>query len=187
VGALALFSVALLVLVPYLTKQQSSGRLLGISAAVTLGCALVLARFESWQFQRAHAGGLRAADEFQTWARTNTPIDSVFLTLPSEPNNDSFYKNSERALYLVRERANQAVYFPRHNDEFRLRLEGLGIDDPVAYKSELDRAYRRIDEQRLRSLAGEFGVTHFVPARAVELPFPVVYQSGGWTVYEVSP
>jgi hypothetical protein len=185
VGGLALVAVVTLVLAPRLVRQQSSVRLVTLGAGITLAAALTLARLESWQFQRAHAGGLRAAEEFQTWART-TPIDSVFLILPSEPNNDNFYKNSERALYLVRERANQAVYFPRHNDEFRLRLEGLGIDDPVAYKSELDRAYRRINEPQLRALARDFGVTHFVPARAVDLPFPIVYQSGGWTVYEVS-
>jgi hypothetical protein len=187
VSALTVLSALALVFVPRISRQQSSRQLVTIGAVVTLGGGLVLARLESWQYQQAHAGGLRAAEEFQTWARTNTPIDSVFLTLPSEPNNDNFYKYSERALYLVRERANQAVYFPRHNDEFRLRLEGLGIDDPVAYKSELDRAYRRIDEARLRALARDFGVTHFVPARAVELPFPISYQSGGWTVYEVSP
>jgi hypothetical protein len=107
--------------------------------------------------------------------------------LPSEPNNDNFYKNSERALFLVRERANQAVYFPQHNDEFRLRLEALGISDPVAYKQDLDRAYRRLGEPQLRAIARDFGATHFVPARTVELPFPIVYQRGGWTVYEITP
>jgi hypothetical protein len=187
VGALAVLSALTLVLVPRIAPRQFSRRLIASGAVLTLIGGLMLARFESWQYRQAHAGGLRAAEEFQTWARRSTPVDSVFLTLPSEPNNDNFYKNSERALYLVRERANQAVYFPRHNEEFRLRLEGLGIDDPVAYKSDLDRAYRRIDEARLRALARDFGVTHFVPARAVELPFPIIYQSGGWTVFEVSP
>jgi hypothetical protein len=28
-------------------------------------------------------------------------------------------------------------------------------------------------------------VTHFVPARAGNFSFPIVYQSGGWTVYQV--
>jgi len=187
VGSLSVLAVGIVLLSSRLSRQPPSHRAMAISTAFALVGALVLARFETWQYQRSHAGGLRAADEFQTWARTSTPVDSVFLTLPSEPNNDNFYKLSERALYLVRERANQAVYFPRHNEEFRLRLEALGIDDPVAYKADLDRAYRRLDEQQLRRLARDFGVTHFVPARAVELPFPVIYQSGGWTVYRVSP
>jgi len=187
VDGLSILAVSLVLLLPRFSHVAPSQRTTVIGAAVVLTGALVLARFETWQYQRSHAGGLRAADEFQAWARTSTPVDSVFLTLPSEPNNDNFYKLSERALYLVRERANQAVYFPRHNEEFRLRLEALGIDDPVAYKSDLDRAYRRLDESQLRRLARDFGVTHFVPARAVDLPFPIVYQSGGWTVYEVSP
>lgn len=156
-------------------------------AAMALVAALGLARFESWQYERSHAGGLRAAADFQDWARANTPVDSVFLILPSEPNNNSFYERAERALYLVRERANQAVYFPRHNVEFRARLEGLGIDDPVAYKADLDRAYRRLTDEQVRSLARDFGVTHFVPARAGDFSFPVVYQQGGWTVYQVTP
>lgn len=187
VSTLTLLAIVTVVVAARLNRQKPSTPVVAAGSLVVICAALGLARFESWQFQRSHAGGLRAAEEFQTWARTSTPIDSVFLTLPSEPNNDNFYKQSERALYLVRERANQAVYFPRHNEEFRLRLEALGIDDPVAYKADLDRAYRRLNESQLRSLARDFGVTHFVPARAVELPFPVVYQSGGWTVYEISP
>ncbi|MFN0072540.1 MAG: hypothetical protein ACKVVP_13730 [Chloroflexota bacterium] len=187
VSALAMLLITVSGLI-WRSADRPAGQRAGmLGAVVALSGTLVLARYEGWQFQRSHAGGLRAAEEFQTWARTGTPLESVFLTLPSEPNNDNFYKLSDRALFLVRERANQAVYFPRHNDEFRLRLEALGIDDPVAYKADLDRAYRRIEEPRLRELARNFGVTHFVPARNIDLPFPIVYRSGGWTVYEISP
>jgi hypothetical protein len=95
--------------------------------------------------------------------------------------------NADRAIYLVRERANQAVYFPSHNQEFRARVEGLGVSNVLRYREELDQAYRRLTEQRIRALAAEFKVTHFVPARAGDFSFPVVYQEGGWTVYEVTP
>jgi hypothetical protein len=140
-----------------------------------------------WLYQLQHRGGLASAAAFQEWARTSTPIDSVFLILPSEPNNDAFYMNADRAIYLVRERANQAVYFPSHNQEFRARVEGLGVSNVLRYREELDQAYRRLTEQRIRELAAEFKVTHFVPARAGDFSFPVVYQEGGWTVYEVTP
>src|SRR6185295_4202503 len=87
VSILAIMAVAALVLVPRLIRQRPSSQVTMAAATITVIAALGLARFESWQFQRSHAGGLRAAEEFQTWARTSTPLDSVFLTLPSEPNN----------------------------------------------------------------------------------------------------
>jgi hypothetical protein len=140
-----------------------------------------------WLYQERHRGGLASAAAFQAWARTETPVDSVFLILPSEPNNEAFYADADRALFLVRERANQAVYFPSHNREFRERVEALGVTDVLRYREELDPAYRRLTEQRVRELAARFKVTHFVPARAGDFSFPIVYQEGGWTVYAVTP
>ena len=144
-----------------------------------------MARAEEWRYATAPRGGVRAAAEFQEWVRTATPVDSVFLLLPSEPNNDTFYANADRAVFLVRERANQAVYFREHSFEFERRVRALGIEQPLRYRELLDQAYRRLTEEQIRQLSREFGVTHFVPARAGDFSFPVVYQSGGWTVYEV--
>jgi hypothetical protein len=156
------------------------------------GCALLAAllaagleRGEALSYALAHRGGLRSAAEFQEWARTSTPVDSVFLILPSDPNNNSFYENADRAIFLVRERANQAVYFAAHSYEFERRVRALGIEQPLRYREELDPAYRRLTEEKVRQLAQEFGVTHFVPARAGSFTFPIVYQQGAWTVYEV--
>jgi hypothetical protein len=157
----------------------------GLALAV-IGAFLVRGSTD-WLYQLRHRGGLASAAAFQEWARTQTPVDSVFLILPSEPNNDTFYMNADRALFLVRERANQAVYFPSHNQEFRARVEGLGVSEVLRYREELDQAYRRLTEQRVRELAARFKVTHFVPARAGDFSFPIVYQEGGWTVYEVTP
>jgi hypothetical protein len=154
---------------------------LAVGALVAAG----VERVDEWLYVSAHKGGLRAAADFQDWARTETPIDSVFLLLPGEPNNNTFYENAERAVYLVRERANQAVYFRQHSFEFERRVRALGIEQPLRYREELDPAYRRLTEERVRALAADFGVTHFVPARPANFTFPVVYQSGGWTVYEV--
>ena len=153
-------------------------------AVVVVGAFLVRGS-TGWIYQLQHRGGLASAAAFQEWARTQTPVDSVFLILPSEPNNDDFYANADRALYLVRERANQAVYFPSHNQEFRARVEALGVTEVLRYREELDQAYRRLTEERIRELAARFKVTHFVPARAGDFSFPVVYREGGWTVYEV--
>ncbi|MGE3911588.1 MAG: hypothetical protein AB7K36_19680, partial [Chloroflexota bacterium] len=162
-----------------------------MALATGLGVAMIgafLVRGSTdWLYQSRHQGGLASAARFQEWARTETPVDSVFLILPSEPNNDDFYMNADRALYLVRERANQAVYFPSHNEEFRGRVEGLGVSNVLRYREELDQAYRRLTEERIRDLAARYRVTHFVPARAGDFSFPVVYQEGGWTVYEVQP
>jgi hypothetical protein len=138
-----------------------------------------------WLYQARHRGGLASAAEFQAWARENTPKDAVFLILPSEPNNETFYMHADRALYLIRERANQAVYFREHNFEFQERVLALGVSGVLRYREELDPVYRRLTEERVRDLAARFGVTHFVPARAGEFSFTVVYQQGGWTVYEV--
>ena len=136
----------------------------GLAVAV-IGAFLVRGSTD-WLYQLRHRGGLASAAAFQEWARTQTPVDSVFLILPSEPNNDAFYMNAERAHFLVRERANQAVYFPSHNQEFRARVEALGVTDVLRYREELDQAYRRLTEERIRELAARFKVTHFVPARA---------------------
>lgn len=153
--------------------------------ALGLLAAIAVRQVDDLQYASAHKGGLRAAAEFQRWVRTETPVDSVFLLLPSEPNNNTFYENAERAVFLVRERANQAVYFRAHSFEFERRVRAFGIEQPLRYREELDPAYRRLTEDRIRQLAQEFGVTHFVPARAGSFSFPVVYQSGGWTVFEV--
>ena len=153
--------------------------------ALALVGAFAVRGSTDWLYERRHQGGLASAAAFQEWARTQTPIDSVFLILPSEPNNESFYKHAERAVYLVRERANQAVYFREHNFEFRDRVLALGGSDVLRYREELDPLYRRLTEDRVRDLAARYGVTHFVPARAGEFSFPIVYQQGGWTVYEV--
>lgn len=174
-------------LVVVLGRRPLPGRgalVAGLSVAV-VGAFLVRGSTD-WLYQIRHRGGLASAAAFQEWARTATPVDSVFLILPSEPNNDAFYMNADRALFLVRERANQAVYFPSHNQEFRARVEGLGVSEVLRYREELDQAYRRLTEQRIRELAAQFKVTHFVPARAGDFSFPIVYQEGGWTVYEVS-
>jgi hypothetical protein len=162
-------------------------RALAVGLAVGVVGAFLVRGSTDWLYQQRHRGGLAAAAAFREWARTQTPIDSVFLILPGEPNNDAFYTHADRALFLVRERANQAVYFPSHNQEFRARVEGLGVSDVLRYREELDPAYRRLTEERIRELAARFKVTHFVPARAGDFRFPIVYHDGGWTVYEVTP
>ncbi len=160
---------------------------LPVLLAVALVGAFAVRGSTDWLFELRHRGGLSAAAEFQEWAQTQTPVDSVFLILPSEPNNESFYERAERALYLTRERANQAVYFREHNFEFRDRVLALGVSDVLRYREELDPAYRRLTEERVRELAARFGVTHFVPARAGDYTFPIVYRQGAWTVYQVLP
>jgi len=165
-------------------RLPERGALVAGLAVAVVGAFLVRGSTD-WLYQLRHQGGLASAAAFQEWARTQTPVDSVFLILPSEPNNDAFYMNAERAHFLVRERANQAVYFPSHNQEFRARVEALGVSDVLRYREELDQAYRRLTEERIRELAARFKVTHFVPARAGEFSFPIIYQEGGWTVYEV--
>ncbi|MCC7372237.1 MAG: hypothetical protein IT306_27730 [Chloroflexi bacterium] len=171
--------------------HEAARRRLALRGALAAGLTVLLVGAflvrgsTDWLHQARHRGGLASAAQFQEWARTQTPVDSVFLILPSEPNNDDFYMNADRALYLVRERANQAVYFPSHNEEFRGRVEGLGVSNVLRYREELDQAYRRLTEDRIRELAARYKVTHFVPARAGDFSFPVVYQQGAWTVYEV--
>jgi len=180
-----LLSAWLLVLV--LRGRADRTVALGAGLALALAGAFAVRGSDDWLYQTRHRGGLASAAEFQEWARSSTPKDSVFLILPSEPNNDTFYKHAERAVYLVRERANQAVYFREHNLEFQDRVLALGVSGVLRYREELDPQYRRLTEARVRELAARFGVTHFVPARAGEFTFPIVYQQGGWTVYEVTP
>jgi hypothetical protein len=170
-----------------LPQRGTAGWLWGGALALAFGAltAVGVQRVDQWLYASAHKGGLKAAADFQEWARTQTPVDSVFLILPSEPNNNSFYENAERAVFLVRERANQAVYFSEHSFEFERRVRALGIEQPLRYREELDPAFRRLTEEHVRALSREFGVTHFVPARPGNFTFPVVYQAGGWTAYEV--
>jgi hypothetical protein len=168
-------------------KRLSERTVLATGLMVAVVGGFLVRGSTDWMYELRHRGGLASAAAFQEWARTQTPIDSVFLILPGEPNNDAFYMNADRAIYLVRERANQAVYFPSHNQEFRARAEALGVSDVLRYREELDQEYRRLTEERIRELAARFKVTHFVPARAGEFTFPIVYQEGGWTVYEVTP
>ena len=85
---------------------------------------------------------------FESWDEENFASD-FNQPYMGDPNNDP---GSDRAIYLVRERANQAVYFPSHNQEFRARVEGLGVSNVLRYREELDQAYRRLTEQRIRAL-----------------------------------
>ncbi len=187
--AAAMVGALLLGLLVVSSAQRVQPRRTALAAGLLVAIigAFLVRGSTDWAYQLRHRGGLASAAAFQEWARTGTPVDSVFLTLPSEPNNDAFYINADRALYLVRERANQAVYFPSHNLEFRARVEALGVSEVLRYREELDQAYRRLTEERVRELADRFQVTHFVPARADDFSFPVVYQEGGWTVYDVRP
>jgi len=172
----------------HLLGRAGSGRMVRYApVVVALVAAFAVRGSTDWLYQLSHRGGLASAAEFQEWARTQTPIDSVFLILPSDPNNDTFYLNADRALFLARERANQAVYFREHNIEFRERVLALGVSDVLRYRDELDPMYRRLTEERVRELAARFHVTYFVPARAGDFSFPVVYQQGAWTVYQVTP
>jgi hypothetical protein len=187
VKAGAMVAALLLAWLAYRLIRDRLSHTAAVSAglAIALGGGFLVRGSTDWLFEMRHRGGLSAAAEFQEWARTQTPADSVFLILPSEPNNETFYMNADRALYLTRERANQAVYFREHNFEFRDRVLALGVSDVLRYREELDQMYRRLTEERIRELAARYGVTHFVPARAGDFSFPVVYQKGGWTVYDV--
>ena len=187
--AAAMIAVLLLAWLAFEVGRRRLTNHAALVAGLTLAVvgAFLVRGSTDWLYQLRHRGGLASAAAFQEWARTQTPVDSVFLILPSEPNNDAFYMNADRAHFLVRERANQAVYFPSHNLEFRARVEALGVSDILRYREELDQAYRRLTEERIRDLAARFQVTHFVPARAGDFSFPIVYQEGGWTVYDVTP
>src|SRR5439155_156979 len=102
--------------------------------------AAAVQHIDEWLFYSAHKGGLKAAAEFQEWARTQTPLDSVFLLMPGEPNNQTFYKNAERTPFLVRQRAAQAIYFRDQSLAFESRVRALGVDQTLHYKEELDPA-----------------------------------------------
>jgi hypothetical protein len=171
-----------------LLRRRGWSEARAVVPAVLLGLSVATAvtRTDEWLEAWAHKGGLKSAAEFQEWARTQTPTDSIFLLLPSEPNNHDFYERAERGIFLVRDRANQVVYFPEHSVEFERRVRALGVAQPLRYREALDPAYRRLTEERVRDLAREFGVTHFVPAWPGAFSFPIVYQSGAWTVYQVS-
>jgi hypothetical protein len=168
-----------------LTRRGVDARRAAPALALGLLCAVGVRQADNWSYANAHKGGLKAAADFQDWARTKTPLDSVFLILPSEPNNQDFYRRAERALYLARDRSQWIVYFREQAFEFQRRVQAFGIDQPARYRDDLDNAYRRLTEDQVRQLARDFGVTHFVPARAGSYSFPIVYQSGGWTVYDV--
>jgi hypothetical protein len=189
VPAAAMGGVLLVAWLVVVALRERASIRVASAAGLALGLvgAFAVRGSTDWLYQARHRGGLASAAEFQEWARTQTPTDSVFLILPSEPNNETFYKHADRALYLVRERANQAIYFREHNFEFQERVLALGVSGVLRYREELDPAYRRLTEERIRELAARFGVTHFVPARAGDYTFPVVYRQSGWTVYEVSP
>ena len=77
-----------------------------------------------WLYQLRHRGGLASAAAFQEWARTQTPVDSVFLILPSEPNNDTSTKRRPGAVPGSRARESGRL-LPQHNLEFRDRRSRL--------------------------------------------------------------
>jgi hypothetical protein len=129
----------------------------------------------------ADAGGPEA--DAALFARKNTRADALFLTPPMMLG--TFRLLARRAIvvdfkcYPFGDRAMVA---------WRQRLRDCyGAVGSAGFEAafDMDRRYRKITSQRLRSIAGRFGASHAVLYRDTATELPVVYQNEVYAIVEL--
>jgi hypothetical protein len=132
--------------------------------------------------------------DVQEWARTNTPVGSVFWA----PGFNGWRSYSERRRVDEYTRENYAyVYAIKEAEDYRAKvLEFYGLKkngQQVSLDSRLnDKEWeiaKNLDENKYHQLNDQFGVTYIVLKRAwFKLPkFRLIYQNSTFDVYEIIP
>lgn len=105
----------------------------------------------------------------QRWARTKTPVDTMFLTPPTEAGWRSF---SERGTFLEFRDANAVVLNNTLNTEFLRRAEALGYDlSQYEHAAEIDWSiWSKKSPRELAAIARAEGLRYVVAYRVNNIP-----------------
>lgn len=120
----------------------------------------------------------------EAWARTKTPVGTLFLVPPSA---STFRSHARRAVVIT---WNGFVFGDREMQLWHRRLMSVapvapprGSDPRVA----LDRSYAARSASEWRRLRAAYDVDLAVVPDTLRLPFPVVFRTDGWQVVRLVP
>ena len=119
------------------------------------------------------------------WARINTPNSSVFAVPPSW----SGFRTSAQRGIVINHKA-----FPYKDEDivkWYMRLESIApINRPArtdrSLMVKLDSSYDNRPSNRIEKYFNTYQVNYLVRGSAFDAPYPLVFQSGDWSVYDVT-
>lgn len=133
--------------------------------------------------------------EVQTWVRTNTPLDALFIAPPYMAGlyQADWRVYSERgsvaSLYDLFEIALKPEYFPVWLERFSAiapgafeRFNGIYFDNQTFTRE----AYNSLDAEQLLELSARYGAAYAVRDKETRLDLPLAYENGEYLVYRLA-
>jgi hypothetical protein len=166
----------------------------GLLAGLVGVSAVSLARLGYWSpgvYVSPQADGWYAA---QTWARSNTPQQAVFIT---PPQIQGYYQSgwrvfSERATVVAASDLTDVAYSPGYLATWQPRFEAVAPGalarfngDPTHNMAVTAQAFYGLTDGQLMSIAREYGARYVVVEKPHLRPWPVVYQNQGFVIYDL--
>jgi hypothetical protein len=114
------------------------------------------------------------------WARTSTPVNASFLV---DPSWGGFRLLAHRSSFVTWKDGAALLWQPSYAHDYIRRLHALGVDprDPrLDYPASLAaarNAFLRIDDERARHIAAEFGVRYWIIPGDKPSDLPVAFQN----------
>ncbi len=160
-----------------LLRRVLPALLLALAAVVTIQAAVRLA-------SKCHHGAMNEeqAPPMLAWIAANTPRDAVFLV---DPTMSRFYVHAQRAMFV------SFKHMPQSAADIlewyrRITLCNSGrppMNRGFRMERELRASFYDLDEQSIRRIADEYGITYYLGSPAKPLGFERVHSTSDYVLY----
>lgn len=176
------------------TRRTQIGLTLGM-LAIFGTISLITLNLQIWSPRIEIYGEDSPWVDVQTWARTNTPRDAVFIT---PPDGHGLYQSdwrvhSERSTFATFSEVLVAAFNPQYTEGWEVRFDQIApgalgkFDGDYFINVELTRdAYYNLTAADLEKLACAQDVSYIVMEKPHTLPFPMVHENQQYLVYDLS-